>query len=290
YDSVITPFGEVEDALGGSAVHFSAASSLFTETKIVGVVGEDYKMEELDFLKKRGTDLSGISVEKGKTFRWKGRYHKNMNIRDTLSTELNVFASFEPEIPDSLRSSEYLFLANIHPELQLKVLEQVEKPKLTALDTMNFWIDDFRSSLEKVLAKVDIVVMNDSEVMDFTGEQNLVTAAKRITERGPRIVIIKKGEHGSILFHENEFFILPAYLIETVIDPTGAGDSFAGGFMGYIAKKDKIDSKTLKRAMAYGTCTASFLCEAFGMRALKNLSMDDLEERLKSFKQQFLLP
>jgi sugar/nucleoside kinase (ribokinase family) len=290
YDSVITPFGEVDEALGGSAIHFSAASSLFTETKIVGVVGEDYDLEALDFLKKRGVDLSGIAVEEGKTFRWKGRYHKDLNIRDTLATELNVFASFKPEIPDSFKNSKYLFLANIHPELQLQVLEQVEKPKLTALDTMNFWIDDFRSSLEKVLAKVDIVILNDSEIMDFTDEQNLVKAAKRITEMGPQIVIMKKGEHGSILYHENEFFILPAYLLETVTDPTGAGDSFAGGFMGYIANKDKIDSKTLKRAMAYGTCTAAFLCEDFGMNSLKNLTLDQLEERVKEYKQQFLLP
>ncbi len=290
YDSVITPFGEVDDALGGSAVHFSAASSMFTETRIVGVVGEDYNLSDLDFLKKRGADLSGIVVEEGKTFRWKGRYHKNMNIRDTLSTELNVFASFKPQIPDTFKDSQYLFLANIHPELQLQVLEQVDKPKLTALDTMNFWIDDFRSSLEKVLAKVDMIILNDSEIMDFTDEQNLVTAAKKITEMGPDIVIIKKGEHGSILFHDNEFFILPAFLLESVVDPTGAGDSFAGGFMGYIAKHDKIDSKTLKRAMAYGTCTAAFLCEDFGMNSLMELSMEKLEERLKSYKQKFLLP
>jgi len=284
YDSIHTPAGSVENVLGGSATHFASASSFFTPTRIVGVVGEDFDRNELGYLKERDADLRGIYTEKGKTFRWEGKYHLNMNARDTLKTELNVFENFTPRIVDSFRNSRYIFLANIHPGLQLDVLEQINQPQFTALDTMNFWIEGCRPSLEKVLAKVDCVILNDSEAQDFSGEYNLIRAAHYVARTGPKIVIIKKGEHGALMYYDSAFFALPAFLLERVVDPTGAGDSFAGGFMGYLAQQDNLKPETLRLAIAYGTCMASFCCEQFGAGRLKNLRKEEIAVRFSRFR------
>lgn len=290
YDTIETDSAKAVDTLGGSAIYFSAASSFFTPTRIVGVVGEDFDMDGLEFLKERNTDLGGIVTEKGKTFRWSGKYRANMNDRDTISTDLNVFEHFRPAIPDTFRDSDYLFLANIHPQLQMEVLNQVNKPAFTALDTMNFWIDGNRDELVEVLKKVDAVVLNDSEARDFTGQQMITRAAVAISEIGPSTVVIKKGEHGVILFHEGDFFALPAFLLRSVHDPTGAGDSFAGGFMGYIAQHDKVDGDSLRQGLAYGTCVASYNCEEFGTKKLAEISKENIEERLNEFRQMVNFP
>ncbi|KPK87449.1 sugar kinase [bacterium SM23_31] len=284
YDSIQTDSGSVENVLGGSAIHFSAASSFFAPTGIVGVVGEDFRKDELKFLIERNVDVSGIVTESGRTFRWSGRYHADMNERDTLSTELNVFEHFKPRIPESYKDSEYIFLANINPGLQLEVLRQVHNPRFAALDTMNFWIEGSRSELLAVLKKVDAVILNDTEAQQFCGEHNLVKAAKAMALHGPRIVVIKKGEHGSILFHDSSFFVLPAFLLESVIDPTGAGDSFAGGFIGYLAQQKKLDNGTLRQAVAYGTCMASFCCEGFGTDRLAAVDKEDYTGRFIEFQ------
>ena len=289
YDTIETPKQKVERILGGSAIHFSAASSLFVPTRIVGVVGEDFRQEDLEFLTARGVDISGIVTEKGKTFHWSGRYHTNMNYRDTNLTELNVFKDFSPRIPKAFQDSQYLFLANINPLLQLDVLNQVNQPIFTALDTMNFWIAGSRSELTAVLKKVNAVILNDSEAIEFTGEENIPSAAKAITRFGPRYVIIKKGEHGCLLYGDNEYCALPAYILETVTDPTGAGDSFAGGFMGFIAQSQCIEMQTLRKASAYGTCAASFNCEDFGTRRLAHCTINQLNDRFEQYKQLIAL-
>ncbi len=285
YDTVETPFGKVEDSLGGSALYFSAAASLFGPVNVVGVVGSDFDASKISFLKKRGVDLEGLYMESGKTFRWGGRYYEDMNKRETLFTYLNVFERFQPRIPEHYRQSEYVFLANIDPELQLQVLDQIEKPKLVVLDTMNFWISGKRSELEKVLKRCDIIILNDEEAREITSEANLIKATKRILDYGPKSVIVKKGEHGAMLYHNGHFFFAPAFPLEKVIDPTGAGDSFAGGFMGYIAKTDKTDFATLKKAVIYGSTIASFNVEDFSFNRLKMLTMEEIEERVKAFKE-----
>jgi len=289
FDTIETPHGSGRDVLGGSAVHFSAASSFFAQTQLVGVVGEDFDMKHLDFLKERNADLGGVSIEHGKTFRWSGSYHENMNDRDTLSTDLNVFEHFRPRIPEEFRDSEFLFLANINPDLQIEVLSQVSNPAFIALDTMNFWIEGCRPALEQVLNKVDCVILNDSEAKDFSGESNLANAAKAVAGFGPEFVIIKKGEHGSMLYHDGSFFLLPAFLLESVTDPTGAGDSFAGGFMGYIARQGSADPETIRTAMAYGTCMASFCCEDFGSGRFIGLTTEEIDARFETFKKMISL-
>jgi sugar/nucleoside kinase (ribokinase family) len=275
----------VEDSLGGSALYFSAAASLFGPVNVVGVVGSDFDASKISFLKKRGVDLEGLYMESGKTFRWGGRYYEDMNKRETLFTYLNVFERFQPRIPEHYRQSEYVFLANIDPELQLQVLDQIEKPKLVVLDTMNFWISGKRNELEKVLKRCDIIILNDEEAREITSEANLIKATKRILDYGPKSVIVKKGEHGAMLYHNGHFFFAPAFPLEKVIDPTGAGDSFAGGFMGYIAKTDKTDFATLKKAVIYGSTIASFNVEDFSFNRLKMLTMEEIEERVKAFKE-----
>lgn len=284
YDTVETPFGKVEDSLGGSALYFSAAASLFGPVNVVGVVGSDFDASKISFLKKRGVDLEGLYMESGKTFRWGGRYYEDMNKRETLFTYLNVFERFQPRIPEHYRKSKYVFLANIDPELQLQVLDQIEKPELVVLDTMNFWISGKRAELENVLKRCDIIVLNDEEAKELTGEFNLIKATKRIIEFGPKSVIVKKGEHGAMLYHNQEFFFAPAFPLEKVIDPTGAGDSFAGGFMGFIAKQNKSDFATLKKAIIYGSTIASFNVEDFSFNRLKTLTMEEIEERVNAFK------
>ncbi len=285
YDTVETPFGKVEDSLGGSALYFSAAASLFGPVNVVGVVGSDFDASKISFLKKRGVNLDGLYMESGKTFRWGGRYYEDMNKRETLFTYLNVFERFQPRIPEEYRHSEYVFLANIDPELQLKVLEQIQKPKLVVLDTMNFWINGKRAQLQTVLKRSDIIVVNDEEAREMTGEFNLIKAIKRIVEYGPKSVIVKKGEHGAMLYQDGKFFFAPAFPLEKVVDPTGAGDSFAGGFMGYLAKTDKTDFANLKKAIIYGSTIASFNVEDFSFNRLKTLTMEEIEQRVELFKE-----
>ncbi len=285
YDTVETPFGKVEDSLGGSALYFSAAASLFGPVNVVGVVGSDFDASKISFLKKRGVNLDGLYMESGKTFRWGGRYYEDMNKRETLFTYLNVFERFQPRIPEAYQNSEYVFLANIDPELQLQVLEQIKHPKLVVLDTMNFWINGKRAQLENVLKRSNILVVNDEEAREMTGEFNLIKAIKRIVELGPQSVIVKKGEHGAMLYQNEKFFFAPAFPLEKVIDPTGAGDSFAGGFMGYLAKTNKTDFASLKKAIIYGSTIASFNVEDFSFNRLRSLTMEEIEQRVEGFKE-----
>jgi len=283
-DSVKTPFGQVDRALGGSAIHFSASASFFSKLHLVGVVGEDFPEGEIQFLKERGVDCSGIQVQKGKTFHWKGEYDFDLNTAKTLETHLNVFADFSPEIPSILQGTPYVFLANIHPALQLKVLDQVKNPKLKALDTMNFWIHGELESLKKVMARVNLMVINEGEARELTKEGALLTAARKIQSWGPEIVIIKRGEYGALLFHKHEIFSAPGLPLETVKDPTGAGDSFAGGVMGYLALKGNLSLETFKQAIVVGSAMASFNVEDFSCRRLKTLTRSEIYERVGEFK------
>jgi sugar/nucleoside kinase (ribokinase family) len=282
-DSVETPWGSAEDSPGGSALYFSSAASYFAPVNIVGVVGKDFDFGAIDFLRGRGVNFDGIDRQQGLTFRWGGRYHMDLNQRDTLFTQLNVFENFNPKIPASYRNSDLVFLANIDPDLQLQVLGQIPRPKLVILDTMNFWITGKRSSLDKVIGLTDVLILNDEEARMLTDTGNLITAGRRILERGPKFLIIKKGEHGAILIHEQSYFAAPAYPVEKVVDPTGAGDSFAGGFVGYIASTGKIDEPTMRKAIIYGSTIASFNVEDFSFRRLISLSKDDMEGRMNEF-------
>jgi sugar/nucleoside kinase (ribokinase family) len=284
YDTVETPFGSAKDSPGGSALYFSAAASLFSDVNVVGVVGSDFNSSQISFLKDRGVNLDGLYVESGDTFRWGGRYHKDLNRRDTLFTYLNVFEDFQPVIPEQYKDSQYIFLANIAPDLQLQVLDQIHKPKLVILDTMNFWISGKRSALEEVFKKSDIVILNDEEVREFTNEYSLIKAIDQIHKLGPKAIVIKKGEHGALLHFEDEFFFAPAYPLDKVIDPTGAGDSFAGGFVGYIAKEDKIDKSILRKAVLYGSSAASYNVQDFSFNALIDLDMEKIQLRFDEFK------
>ncbi len=284
YDTVETPYGSVQDSPGGSALYFSAAASLFSPVNVVGVVGSDFNASKISFLKKRGVNLDGLYVESGDTFRWGGRYHKDLNQRDTLFTYLNVFEDFQPIIPEQYKDSKYIFLANIAPDLQLQVLDQIHKPKLVILDTMNFWISGKRDTLEEVFKRSDIVILNDEEVREFTNEYSLLTAINLIHKLGPKAIVIKKGEHGALLHYEDQFFFTPAYPLDRVIDPTGAGDSFAGGFVGYIAKEGKITKTTLRKAVMYGSSVASYNVQDFSFNALIDLDMKKIQNRFEEFK------
>jgi len=284
YDTIETPTQKMDDALGGSTMYFSAAASLFTDVNVVGVIGTDFKKGDMAFLEERNVNFDGLSVEEGKTFRWGGRYAKNMNMRDTLFTDLNVFETFKPKIPEQYKKCEYVFLANIDPELQLQVLDQIDNPKLVILDTMNLWIDIKLDHLKQIVAKSDIVIINDEEIKQFTEEENLVAAAKRLVAMGPSKIVIKRGEYGALLYSNDEFFFAPAFPLETVIDPTGAGDTFAGGFVGYIASQDNTDETTLRNAVLHGSTTASFTVEDFGMACLKDMTKEKLSDRFSKFK------
>ena len=285
-DNIQTPNDRRDNCLGGSATHFSYASSFFTSTRLVGVVGEDWPAEHTELLDSRGIDTSGLSVVKGgKTFTWTGRYEPNMNDRETLEVELNVFGDFDPVLPEDYRKAKYVFLANGVPSVQLKVLEQVPGHRLVVADTMDLWIQTSRDDLELLLKKLDGLVLNDSEAKLMTGTENLVEAGRLVREMGPKFVIIKKGEHGAIFFSEHETYVLPAYPTSKVVDPTGAGDSFAGGMMGYLAEQDNFDAATLKKGMAYGTITASFNVEGFGLERMKQITRADIDRRLTEFKQ-----
>ena len=284
-DAVRTPFGYRDRVFGGSASYFSYASSFFTPVSLIAVVGTDFPDEYRKILSERPIDLSHLEVLEGKTFSWKGEYQSDLNTANTLDTQLNVLTRFNPQVKFEVAPA-YVFLANIDPSLQLSVLDQLEKPRLkfVACDSMNFWIQNKRSELIKVLGRVDCFVLNDGEARELTQEPNLFRAAQKIRSLGPQMIVIKKGEHGVILFYEHQFFVLPAYPLEEVFDPTGAGDSFAGALMGYLTQADEISFNTMKRAVAYGSVTASFTVEDFGLESLRRIGRDDIEKRLQTFK------
>ncbi len=287
YDSVQTPSGKVDRALGGSANYFSLASSLFAKVRVVGVVGEDYEQKDFDLLKNRNVDTSGMTVQKGKTFHWSGYYEGDMNEAITKATELNVFESFDPKLPEHYKDSKFVFLANISPDLQLKVLEQVQKPMFVGMDTMNFWISSKVDDLKKVLKKVDVVLINEHEAMMLTGAANAIEAAPKVCELGPKALVIKRGEYGFVMYTKDSgYFILPAFPIEKVTDPTGAGDTFAGGFFGYLASLGRVPTATdLKMACMKGTILASFTIQDFSVGALAKTTLKDLDQRLEKYLQ-----
>ncbi len=285
-DSVRTPAGEVQDALGGAADYASVAASFFAPVQLVGVVGDDFPQEHLDFLASRHIDLSGVQiVPGGKTFRWAGYYDFDLNIAHTLDTQLNVFADFAPVLPAAFQAAPYVFLANIDPELQLQVVKQVQKPKLTVCDTMNFWIEGKPDALRALLNHVDIAFMNDAEARQLTGQLSVVKAAKALQKLGPKTVIIKKGEHGALLFHGDEHFAAPSYPLEDIADPTGAGDSFAGGFIGYVAAQDDVSMTTLRKAVVYGSVMASYNVEDFSLNRMRTLTHEDITARYRAFQE-----
>ncbi|HVK39142.1 MAG TPA: PfkB family carbohydrate kinase [Candidatus Kapabacteria bacterium] len=286
YDSIETPFGRADDALGGSASYIATAASYFVQpVGIVGVVGGDFAPEALEFLRSKGVDTTGVEIKPdGKTFRWAGRYHFDLNNRDTLDTQLNVLAEFDPVIPDPMRDARFVCLGNIDPSLQLKVLDQMRKPEFIVCDTMNFWIEGTPEKLREVLTRVDCLIINDSEARLLTGEANLVKSARMIMEMGPHILIIKKGEHGALLFLGDDIFSAPAYPLESIFDPTGAGDTFAGGFIGYLARAGEVNAETLRRAVINGSAMASFCVERFSLDALKDLTHAQIGERLTAFR------
>ncbi len=282
-DSVTTPFGKVTEALGGSATYFSYAASFFTSVSLVATVGEDFPGGHLALLRNRGVDVSGLQVSGGRTFRWVGEYGYDLNEARTLETQLNVFADFKPALPAALRKISFVFLANIAPELQLEVLRQVERPRLTALDTMNFWIEGKREALLKVVAEVDVLLVNDAEARQLAREPNLIKAARIILGLGPRTVVIKRGEYGALMVSDGQFFFVPAYPLESVFDPTGAGDTFAGGFMGCLATSDTLSASTLRRAIVYGAVMASFTVEDFSLNRLMRLQPEEIQQRYRAF-------
>ncbi|MEK6531884.1 MAG: PfkB family carbohydrate kinase [Deltaproteobacteria bacterium] len=284
FDTIETPFGKAEEVLGGSASYFSASASYFAKVRLVAVVGEDFPDEHVKRLAARGIDLDGLKKVPGRTFRWNGRYEYDLNQAHTLKTELNVFSSFNPEIPETYRDTPYVFLANIDPELQMKVLDQVRNPRLVACDTMNYWIEGKPEELWRLLKRVEVFVINESEAREFAGEASLVKAARAILKRGPKSMIIKRGEYGAIMFNGDSIFSAPAYPLEEVFDPTGAGDSFAGGLMGYIASTGDLSEKNIRKAIIYGSVMASFNVEAFSLNRLVSLKDGEIEARYKEFK------
>ena len=285
-DTIKTPFGRCREVLGGSATYFGVSASIFSPVKLVAVVGRDFPRQHISFLKKKRIDLTGLKFEKGKTFRWSGEYSWDLNDAKTLATHLNVFATFDPEVPLKYRDSKFLFLANIDPQIQEKVLKQIKSPKLVACDTMNYWITNKPKHLRKVLKKVDMFFLNESEARQLTNETNLIKACRKITKMGPKRIILKKGEHGVILFSNNSFFSIPAYLMESIFDPTGAGDTFAGGVMGYLAKCRKLNETNLRRAVVLGNIMATFAVEDFSLRRLGSIKKADVMHRFKRFKKQ----
>jgi len=282
-DTVETPFGKIEDGLGGSATHFSASASFFVPLHLVAVVGEDFPQKHLDFLKSRNVSLEGLQKKSGKTFRWKGKYSFDLNSAQTLDTQLNVFQHFMPELPTDYRKKELIFLANIDPELQSRVIDQCDNPKLIAMDTMNFWIEGKREALLKTLKRVHMLLINEGEARQLAEESNLVKAVRRIRAWGPKTVVIKRGEYGALLFHEHEIFSAPALPLEDLKDPTGAGDSFAGGFLGYLAKNNLFTFEHLKKACIFGSVMASFNVEEFSCDRLRRLTNGEIEKRYRQF-------
>ncbi len=287
FDDIETPFGRSDNTLGGSSTYIALSASYFTDKiQMVGVVGSDFEKQHFDLLHSRGIDTKGVQkIEEGKTFRWAGRYHYDMNTRDTLDTQLNVFADFDPVVPEPYRHAEFVCLGNIDPELQLKVLGQISKPKLVILDTMNFWIESKPEELKKTLQHVDIFILNDSEARLLSGDPNLVKSARIIREMGPKTLIIKKGEHGALLFTDNGIFVAPAFPLESIYDPTGAGDTFAGGFIGHLSRCETITDVEMRRAVLYGSAMASFCVEKFGTEKIASLDLLEIEDRYQSFRE-----
>ncbi len=287
FDAIETPFGKTDKIVGGAATYIAWSASYFSKkVNIVSIIGDDFDMKELEALRARGVDTSGIEIKDGKkSFFWSGKYHLDMNSRDTLVTDLNVLLEFNPVIPEDYKSSDILLLGNIDPALQMKVIEQLpNRPKLVVLDTMNFWMtENFLGKLLEVIAKVDVLTINDAEARQLSNEYSLVKAAKKILKMGPKYLVIKKGEHGALLFHENEVFFAPALPLEEVFDPTSAGDTFAGGFCGYLDKTRDISFENMKRAIIYGSAMASFCVEKFGTERVKSLTHHDIEDRVKDF-------
>jgi sugar/nucleoside kinase (ribokinase family) len=279
YDTIETASATREEQLGGSATYFSLAAALFGPVALVGVVGDDFRKKDTELLGSRGVDLSGLEVAKGKTFRWAGRYEADWNTRHTISTSLNVFEHFDPKVPHASRSARFLFLANAAPEIQAKALAQVVSPVFVMADTMNLWIDIAKPALLDLLRKVDAVILNDEEARMLTGEKNLLRAATKTLTLGPRFVVLKKGEHGAFLIGKGAHFALPAYPVEEVVDPTGAGDSFAGGFMGHVAAEGNAEPATLRRSMVHGTAAASFCVEGFGVERLARCTKAEIDAR-----------
>jgi len=284
FDSIKTPFGVAEDVLGGSACYFSTAASFFTDVNLVAVIGDDFPQEHIDFLQSRNIDLTGLQKTRGETFRWKGRYDYNLNEAHTLETHLNVFESFRPVLPENYRDAEYVFLANIDPELQLEVLQQIKNPKLVACDTMNFWIEGKKAELIKTLAKVDILMINEAEVRQLADEPNLFKAATIVRSFGPKTLVVKQGEYGVLMFGDGSVFSAPAYPLEEVFDPTGAGDTFAGGFIGYIAATGHLDEQNLRKATVFGTVMASFTVEKFSLDRLRDIEYSEISDRYRKIK------
>ncbi len=284
-DSVETPFGRADDVIGGSGTFFSSSASHFAPVQLVGVVGDDYPLEKLEPLSARGVDLSGLERATGSSFRWRGRYRHDLNSAETLETHLGVFSNFRPKIPEQFRNAPFVFLANIDPRLQLQVLEQVEKPRLVACDTMNFWIESRRPELVELLGHVDLITLNDGEARQLTEQANLVKAARWIMEKGPKYVIIKKGENGAFMFTRESVFFAPAYPLESVFDPTGAGDSFAGGFIGYLASTGDLSERSMRRAVVVGSAMGSFAVEKFSNTRLLEITRAEIDARVREFRE-----
>ena len=282
-DSIYTPFGETADTLGGSAVFFAVAASLLHPVRVVGVIGGDYPVDQLERLSARGIDWSGVERARGESFRWKGRYSYDLQSRETLETRLGVFASFQPKLPPAWLDAKYIFLGNIDPVLQLNVLEQMKDPKLVVCDTMNYWIQSKKSDLLPLLSKVDILLVNDGEARELSGDWNIHRAGKWILAHGPKRVVIKQGEYGALLIEPGRTFYVPAYPLEEVFDPTGAGDAFAGGFMGYLARVDSTAPEQLRRAMVYGSAMGSFAVEGFGVSGLDKVDYEGVQRRVEAF-------
>ena len=283
FDSIETPFGSAERVLGGSASYFAVAASFFSPVKIVGIIGQDFPQEYLTIFSGRGVDLEGLRREKGETFHWRGRYHEDLNVRDTVELHLNVLSGFVPHLPESYRDAEYVFLGNIDPDMQMEVLRQLRRMRLVACDTMDHWILNSGVALRKVLRKIETLVINDSEARLLSGEHNIVRAARTILKMGPKVVLIKRGEYGVLQFSDSSIFGTPAYPLEEVFDPTGSGDSFAGGFMGYLARSGDHSERGLRRSIVYGSVVASFTVEDFGLKRLTRLSLGEVEERYQRF-------
>ena len=284
-DSVETPFGKADDVLGGSGTYFASSASHFAPVQLVGVVGDDYPLDLLQPLVERGVDLAGLEKVSGSSFRWRGRYRHDLNAAETLETHLGVFSNFRPNIPDQFRKAPFVFLANIDPRLQLQVLEQVKKPRLVACDTMNFWIESRRPELVELLGHVDLITLNDGEARQLTEHTTLVQAARWILDKGPKHVLIKKGEHGAFMFTRDSVFFAPAYPLESVFDPTGAGDSFAGGFIGSLAASGDLSDASMRRAVVVGSAMGSFAVEKFSNGRLLDITRADIDARVQEFRQ-----
>ena len=285
FDSIETPFGSAERILGGSASYFALGASFFAPVRIVGVIGQDFPQEYLDLFTQRNIDLEGVKKEGGDTFHWRGRYHEDINVRDTLELHLNVLAGFVPDLPERYRDAEYVFLGNIDPLMQLEVLNQIRRMRLVVCDTMDHWVRENPDGLRQVLKRIEMLVINDSEARLLSGQSNIVRAAREILKMGPKVVLIKRGEYGVLQFSDSSVFATPAYPLEEVFDPTGAGDSFAGGFLGQLARSGDLTQQGIRRAIVYGSVVASFTVEDFGVKRLASVALPDIEERYKSFAQ-----